>query len=123
MAMCFKNKKFKFWCFVVFSIIITGILIFVMGQNMYPSIIITLITILILFCLFWCLHKKDETQTVVNETQEQQIRVEILLPNSRNEDQGQNEVDSPPKPNDEHEILTNNYPPPSYEEAISSHQK
>ena len=62
-------------------------------------------------------------QTVVNETQEQQIRVEILLPNSRNEDQGQNEVDSPPKPNDEHEILTNNYPPPSYEEAISSHQK
>lgn len=120
--MCFKNKKFKFWCFVVFIIIITDILIFVMGQNMYPSIIVTLITILILLCLFWCLHKKDETQTVVNETQEQQIRVEIL-PNSRNEDQGRNEVDSPPKPNDEHEILINNDPPPSYEEATSSHQK
>ena len=88
---------------------------------MYPSIIITLITILFLLCLFMCLHKTDQTQTVINEAQEQ-VRVQILLPNSRNENQGQNEVDSPPKPNDEEEILTNNDPPPSYEEATSSHQ-
>ena len=58
-----------------------------------------------------------------NQSCFEQIRVLILLPNSGTEDQGQNEIDSPLKPDDQYEILTNNDLPPSYEEATSSHQK